>query len=89
MLTVVWAMERLRPFLLSLNITVYTDCQSLIYVNSNSNFSAFRWNFESKIQILEKPVNKRTRRERREVLDYVLNSGILYKNMWPVAKNCM
>ena len=42
MLTVVWAMERLRPFLLSLNITVYTDCQSLIYVNSNSNFSAFR-----------------------------------------------
>lgn len=32
---VVWTINRLRPYLLGIKITVFTDCQSLVYLNIN------------------------------------------------------
>jgi len=45
LLAVVWAVERLRVFLLSIPFTIVTDCQALIYLNSmrTKNPQVARW----------------------------------------------
>ncbi|KAK9712128.1 RNase H-like domain found in reverse transcriptase [Popillia japonica] len=45
LLAIVWAIERLRKFLLAIEFTVITDCQALIYLNTNKTRSAqiVRW----------------------------------------------
>lgn len=45
LLCVVWAMNKLRQFLLGVSFTVYTDCQALVYLNSykNTNSQVARW----------------------------------------------
>ena len=45
LLAIVWAMERLRPWLIGISFKVYTDCQALVYVNSmkTKNSQIIRW----------------------------------------------
>lgn len=45
LLCVVWAVNKLRQFLLGVPFTVYTDCQALVYLNSskNTNSQVARW----------------------------------------------
>jgi len=45
LMCVVWAMSKLRQFLLGLQFVVYTDCQALVYLNSfkATNAQVARW----------------------------------------------
>lgn len=45
LLCVVWAVNKLRQFLLGIKFTVYTDCQALTYLNSSKSVNAqvARW----------------------------------------------
>lgn len=141
LLAIVWALERLRPWVIGIPFKVITDCQALVYLNSlkTKNAQIVRWlgmiaefdceihhrkgehmqhvdalsraplnsdsselekgivfnvlvhedeilmhqcsddKLKRKIQILGKPVQVRSRREKGEVLDYVLRNGLLYK----------
>ena len=42
---IVWAMERLRPFLIGIPFTVITDCQALVHINTykTKNHQIIRW----------------------------------------------
>lgn len=45
LMCIVWAMNKLRQFLLGLRFVVYTDCQALVYLNSfkATNAQVARW----------------------------------------------
>lgn len=141
LLAIIWAIERLRHFLILVKFDIITDCQALVYVNSlkSRNPQVVRWlnqltefnyeiqhrkgekmkhvdalsrapveevdenldvgtifnisikeeeilmyqrhdeNLARKIDILEKAERNRTKREKGEIVDFVLKDGILYK----------
>lgn len=45
LMALVWAVERLRVFLISIKFTIVTDCQALVYLNANktTNPQVARW----------------------------------------------
>ena len=45
LMAIVWAMERLRPFLIGIHFSVITDCQALVHIDSvkTKNSQIVRW----------------------------------------------